>query len=71
MFVSNKSRFSLVIFSFFLGAFEIDRFYAGRFALGLLKLFTVSSFGLWWFIDFVLALTGRMRDENGLRISRW
>ncbi|AKF41293.1 hypothetical protein MCANUFG4_00623 [Mycoplasmopsis canis UFG4] len=65
---SNRSWIALVLLSFFLGVLGIDRFYAGRTLLGLLKLFTAGGFGILAFIDFILALLGLMKDSDGLYI---
>ncbi|WP_025755539.1 TM2 domain-containing protein [Mycoplasmopsis cricetuli] len=68
--MSNKSRIVLILLSFFLGYLGIDRFYAGRVWLGLFKLFTGGLFGVWYFIDFILAVCGQMRDSDGQKISK-
>ncbi|UUM19829.1 MULTISPECIES: TM2 domain-containing protein [unclassified Mycoplasma] len=69
--ISTKSRTTLIILSLFLGVFWIDRFYAGRVLLGILKLSTVSFLGIWILIDLILAITGTMKDEQWLMIKRW
>lgn len=53
--IYNKHFFTWVCTAF-LGGIGIDRFLRGQIAAGLLKLFTVGGFGLWWLIDFVIAL---------------
>lgn len=67
--VSVKSRTVLVLLSLFLGYLAIDRFYAGRIGLGLLKLF--FGFGIWWIIDLILAICGLQKDSSGLLIHEW
>ncbi|MGX9358553.1 TM2 domain-containing protein [Mycoplasma sp. 128] len=69
--VSDKSRLVLVLLSWFLGGLGIDRFYAGRTMLGIFKLLTLGLCGIWWFIDFVLALLGSQKDSNGKLIANW
>ncbi|MEA4333865.1 TM2 domain-containing protein [Mycoplasma sp. 1232] len=71
--VSPKSRLILTLLSFFLGAFGVDRFYAGRIGLGLLKLLVGwwFSVGIWPIVDFILAVCGKQKDANGNEISKW
>ncbi|EFF41100.1 TM2 domain-containing protein [Mycoplasmopsis alligatoris] len=68
---SRKSRLALTLLSFFLGTFGVDRFYAGRIGLGLLKLLTFGGLGIWALIDFVLAVIGTQKDDEGKYISDW
>ncbi|WP_240532060.1 TM2 domain-containing protein [[Mesomycoplasma] collis] len=69
--ISPKSRAALTILSYFLGGLGIDRFYAGRIALGIFKIITLAGFGVWWIVDFVLAVTGNMKDASGHLIAKW
>ncbi|AZZ65342.1 TM2 domain-containing protein [Metamycoplasma phocicerebrale] len=59
----------MTLLSFFLGGLGIDRFYAGRIGLGVLKIF--FGFGIWQLIDFILAVAGLQKDANGKLISEW
>ncbi|MDJ1645835.1 TM2 domain-containing protein [Mycoplasma phocimorsus] len=66
--ISNKSRIVLILLSLFFGQLGIDRFYSGRYILGLIKLFTFGGLGIWWIIDFILAIFGAQKDDQGLLI---
>ncbi|WP_412031772.1 TM2 domain-containing protein [Metamycoplasma buccale] len=69
--MSTKSRLVLTLLSFFLGTLGIDRFYSGRWGLGLIKLFTGGGFGIWALVDFILAVCGLQKDANKLPITKW
>jgi len=43
-----------LLLSIFLGPFGADRFYLGRTKSGIVKLVTLSCFGIWWLSDFIL-----------------
>lgn len=66
--ISSRNRVVLILLSFFLGYLGIDRFYGGRYILGLVKLLTAGGLGIWWFIDFILAIFGAQKDDQGLLI---
>ena len=61
-------RVVLIILSILFGGLGVDRFFAGRIGLGILKLITFGGFGLWWLIDVILAFIGKQKDSNGLYI---
>ncbi|QBF34582.1 TM2 domain-containing protein [Mycoplasmopsis phocirhinis] len=64
----KKSRFLLILLSIFFGYLGIDRFYAGRWGLGLLKLFTGGLFGIMYVVDIFFAIFGLQRDARLERI---
>ncbi|MFO0589835.1 MAG: TM2 domain-containing protein [Polyangiaceae bacterium] len=61
----QKSQGTAFLLSHFLGMFGVDRFYLGYTGLGLLKLFTLGGFTIWWIIDMVLIGMGKMKDSEG------
>jgi predicted lipid-binding transport protein (Tim44 family) len=69
--VSPKSRLATTILAWVLGGLGIDRFYTGHIVLGILKLVTAGGFGIWWIIDFVLAVAGKRKDKQGNLIEKW
>lgn len=69
--VSPKSRLATTILAWVLGGLGIDRFYTGHIVLGIVKLLTAGGFGIWWIIDFVLAVAGKRKDKEGNLIEKW
>ena len=66
---SDKQFVLTWLFAWLLGFFAVDRFYLGKIGTGLLKLFTVGGFGVWWLIDLILVLTGTQRDKSGRALA--
>lgn len=69
--VSEKSRLAVTLLSFFLGELGIHRFYLGKIGTGILMLITLGGLGIWSLIDFILAVSGAMRDKEGKPIKNW
>ena len=69
--ISPKSRLVTTLFAWFLGEFGVHRFYLGKIGTGILMLLTLGGFGIWAFIDFVMAVAGVMKDKEGRLIKNW
>ena len=69
--ISKKSRLATSLLAWFLGIFGAHRFYLGKIGTGILMLFTLGGFGIWTLIDFIMAVSGAMKDKNGKLIKKW
>lgn len=67
---SGKDWYTAFTLSLLLGIFGADRFYVGRYGLGVLKLLSAGGYLVWWVIDVILLLQGRMKDGFGREIRR-
>ncbi|MCJ7655162.1 MAG: TM2 domain-containing protein [Dehalococcoidia bacterium] len=54
-----------LLLSLFLGFFGADRFYIGRTRSAIVKLVTLSCFGVWWLTDFILIASDWRKDAWG------
>lgn len=62
---NEKMFWVALLLSIFLGQIGVDRFYLGYIGTGLLKLFTLGGFGIWYIIDIVLIATGSLKAKDG------
>ena len=69
--ISPKSRLASTLFAFFLGEFGAHRFYLGKIGTAVAMLLTAGGLGIWALVDFIFAVSGRMRDKEGKLISNW
>jgi len=57
-----------LVLSWPLGA---HRFFLKRYASAILFIITIGGFGIWWIIDFILIVTGSMKDDGGQVVKIW
>lgn len=64
---SFKSPTVGLCLSLFLGFLGADRFYAGQFFFGLIKLITNGACGIWWVVDwFMIRKAVKQRNQSRL-----
>lgn len=66
---SEKSFIATLLFCLILGTLGVHRFYVGKIGTGILMLITLGGFGIWTIIDFILIVSMRFRDKQGLLIE--
>ena len=51
--------------------FGAHRFFLRRYAYAILFIITIGGCGIWWIIDFILIVTGSMKDDIGKHVKLW
>ena len=51
--------------------FGAHRFFLRRYASAILFIITIGGCGIWWIIDFILIVTGSMKDDKGKLVKLW
>lgn len=69
--ISNKSRLTVTLLAWFLGIFGAHRFYLKKTGTAVLMLLTGGGLGIWALIDFIMAVSGQMKDKEGNLIKNW
>ena len=69
--ISPKSRLATSLLAWYLGWLGIHRFYLGKIGTGILMILTFGGLGVWAIIDFIVAVTGNMKDKDGKLIRKW
>ena len=57
-----------LVLSWPLGA---HRFFLRRYASAILFIITIGGCGIWWIIDFILIVTGSMKDDKVKLVKQW
>ena len=57
-----------IVLSWPLGA---HRFFLKRYGSAILFIITIGGCGIWWIIDFILIVTGSMKDDHGKVVKIW
>jgi TM2 domain-containing membrane protein YozV len=60
-----KSKITAALLCWFLGCFGVHRFYLGYTTIGIVQLLTCGGCGIWVIVDFIMILTGNLKDIQG------
>jgi uncharacterized membrane protein YvbJ len=69
--ISPKSRLATSLLAWYLGWLGVHRFYLGKIGTGILMILTFGGLAIWTIIDFIIAVTGNMKDKDGKLIRKW
>ena len=62
---------TLLLFIVLSWPFGAHRFFLRRYASAILFIITIGGCGIWWIIDFILIVTGSMKDDKGNLVKLW
>lgn len=68
---SPKSRLIALLLCFFFGWIGGHRFYTNKIGTGILMMFTMGGFGMWYFADIVMIALGAFKDKDNLMLTKW
>lgn len=68
--VSDKEWLPTLLLCFFLGFLGVHRFYTGHTGIGIAQLLTFGGCGIWSLIDFIMILTGGLKDAQGRPLKK-
>jgi TM2 domain-containing membrane protein YozV len=60
-----KSKVSAALLCAFLGGLGVHRFYLGYTTIGIVQIITCGGCGIWTIVDFIMILTGNLKDSEG------
>jgi TM2 domain-containing membrane protein YozV len=66
---SDKQKIVAALLCWFLGVIGVHRFYLGHTKVGVIQLLTLGVCGLWTTYDFIMILTGGLKDSDGRELS--
>jgi TM2 domain-containing membrane protein YozV len=66
---SQRDYVTLLLISWFLGIFGVDRFMLGQTGLGIGKLLTGGGCGIWALVDFILIAMRKVTDSEGMPLA--
>jgi TM2 domain-containing membrane protein YozV len=69
--VSKKNRSVALVLCLLFGWLGLHRFYVDKHGTGLLMMFTIGGFFVWYFVDLIYIIAGTYTDNDGLTLHNW